>query len=65
MSFEDTVSSPQHSKLGFYFNGRYFVMKELYTKPVVEVETFDVADVLTASTGTITGIDKTFGEYDE
>lgn len=40
-------------------------MKELYTKPVVEVETFDVADVLTASTGTITGIDKTFGEYDE
>lgn len=39
-------------------------MKELYTKPVVEVETFDAADVLTAS-GTITGIDKTFGEYDD
>jgi hypothetical protein len=30
-------------------NGRYFVMKELYTKPVVDVEKFDTVDVVTTS----------------
>lgn len=30
-------------------NGRYFVMKELYTKPVVELDEFEAADVIATS----------------
>lgn len=30
-------------------NGRYFVMKELYTKPVVELEEFETTDVVATS----------------
>jgi hypothetical protein len=35
--------------MGKYFNGGYFVMKELYTKPVVDVKEFETTDVVTTS----------------
>lgn len=36
-------------------NGRYFTMKELYTKPVVEIEKFSSVDVVTTSANITVG----------